>query len=729
MISITNLMSKIDPDFSPQMLTVDYKGFDVLYPDLDQDVRIDKPVHGIDIANNPKWLDSVYDVHWSGAVLRKVSDLETEIDPREEGIKGFYESERHNAETNRKLSVVFEGLVDLPEELAILLVRMKLIIANIVGDISPSDIGTRFTSGATVDLPSGRNIVESISPLASCTNSLDSYLRLYGFGLPSVNRLYSYVASERCIYDTPINRNPWVTVATQLSDNLYGSDAWSRSNNGFVDYCDTPTYNISNEASFFFINKYWNKGRNGFTSPTVNMAVGSHYSDILQDRLLKSTGIDITTATQLHWHLARVGSITLDYATIDKEGGSDHIAYQLINLFPASHRGILDALRVKEYSIDGEKGKFEMLGHQGATYTFIIETILFFAIAVAVGYSVEDVRVFGDDTIIKTRPDDPRLEVYFKLANFLGVKVNKEKSLYGFYLARESCGGDFINGVSVRPYYFKKVNLTTPADVHTALNGIYDRYYDPVHRQWLDSRFKALWSLLYRSMSQLKGYDNGQESNCAVCISNAELPQSNNIHLSNNDFNHYELCTSQCKGKRFIGPYGSGDQAIAYADEKYWSYTSTKRDKIYALRHKTDGDRTSLYLSLSPNSIHGKKQVLYNMFHDNIALAVLHGSTRGMSNGHLYTDFIRVDVSRSVYTESSIKLVGIYDDEPMDALSNIKRFQSGSFIPIFDFLDGKVKERSAHRLIKEMDTRNKAYKNLISLLTIRKDQLNIVIDW
>jgi hypothetical protein len=90
----------------------------------------------------------------------------------------------------------------------------------------------------------------------------------------------------------------------------------------------------------------------------------------------------------------------------------------------------------------------------GNGFTFELESLLFYSIAKAVSELLDlegEVSIIGDDIIINSRGYTLLTEVL----NQLGFVVNNEKSFWQGPF-RESCGADWFNGNSIRPFYAKK---------------------------------------------------------------------------------------------------------------------------------------------------------------------------------------------------------------------------------------------------------------------------------
>lgn len=156
----------------------------------------------------------------------------------------------------------------------------------------------------------------------------------------------------------------------------------------------------------------------------------------------------------IHQKLAAMASLTGDFATIDLSSASDTVAFNLVRaLLPEPWFKLLAALRSPYTLIKPPKGqarwvKLEKFSSMGNGFTFELETIIFAALAATCGLEVGvDLFVYGDDIIVPTRASADVLAVL----QLFGFTPNKRKTFVTGPF-RESCGGDYFNGVDVRPY-------------------------------------------------------------------------------------------------------------------------------------------------------------------------------------------------------------------------------------------------------------------------------------
>lgn len=106
----------------------------------------------------------------------------------------------------------------------------------------------------------------------------------------------------------------------------------------------------------------------------------------------------------------------------------------------------------------------------GNGYTFELETLIFCALAKAVGADIGiDTFVYGDDIIVPDRLADDLLAVL----RFAGMTPNAKKTFKGACEFRESCGGDFFLGHDVRPFYIKE-SIDDPTGWITLANNLWN---------------------------------------------------------------------------------------------------------------------------------------------------------------------------------------------------------------------------------------------------------------
>lgn len=184
---------------------------------------------------------------------------------------------------------------------------------------------------------------------------------------------------------------------------------------------------------------------------------------------LRRSGCDLNDQTR-NQRCAMQGSLTGHLATLDMKSASDTVSLELVReLLDPKLFSIMDDLRSESFSHKGIWYRSEKFSSMGNGFTFELESLIFLAVARSVcGYV--DVSIYGDDIIV---PSSKAREVV-EILRHLGFSVNQEKSfITGPF--RESCGGDFFNGVNVTPIYWKdplhdKGNLRLVNQVSSVLN-------------------------------------------------------------------------------------------------------------------------------------------------------------------------------------------------------------------------------------------------------------------
>lgn len=216
--------------------------------------------------------------------------------------------------------------------------------------------------------------------------------------------------------------------------------------------------------------------------------------------LIRRAGWDLRRAQDIHRKVAMEASADRSFCTIDLSSASDTLSRVFVELMlPRAWYEALDKLRCHLIEGSPAQGSFssqayielegelhgpprpvqsayllEKFSAMGNGFTFELETIIFAAMACYVtrhnGFWGElgfDVFVFGDDIIIR----DELYSDMKALLEFCGMSVNHEKSFHGQTPFRESCGGDFYNGVDVRGFFTEKAP-SGPLELVTLANQV-----------------------------------------------------------------------------------------------------------------------------------------------------------------------------------------------------------------------------------------------------------------
>lgn len=212
---------------------------------------------------------------------------------------------------------------------------------------------------------------------------------------------------------------------------------------------------------------------------------------------LRLSGLDLDNgAVAKNQEIARRSSIDGRFATIDFSSASDQIAIEpLREVLPPDWFRLLDLLRSKR---SAEGRTWEKFSSMGNGFTFELETLLFYAIAVVscdiAAVDSSDVSVFGDDVVLPVEALVP----FHRLCELFGFTVNTKKSYSSTYF-RESCGVHWYNGVDCKPVFLKE----KISDVQRAYKA-YNKFRWLAHRtsamMGCDSAFKNLCSFIVRSV-------------------------------------------------------------------------------------------------------------------------------------------------------------------------------------------------------------------------------------
>lgn len=235
-------------------------------------------------------------------------------------------------------------------------------------------------------------------------------------------------------------------------------------------------FTVVDGSSLSTVTKNEDTRRTIATEPLMNMAA-QLCAGAYVEGALRCVGLDISKQADLNKTLAQYGSLSGLLATLDLKSASDLIQLLLIKLlWPEVWYDLIIACRSPMCKVmpDGGYTELNMMSTMGNGFTFPVMTLTLLALVYAcqsqrlkksmfIDYATTG--VFGDDIIV------PK-EDYNAVVNVLidaGLLVNKDKSYSrGFF--RESCGGDYVNGYDVTPFYVK--SLANDPEVYSAINQI-----------------------------------------------------------------------------------------------------------------------------------------------------------------------------------------------------------------------------------------------------------------
>lgn len=213
-----------------------------------------------------------------------------------------------------------------------------------------------------------------------------------------------------------------------------------------------------------FVPKYRDIARVICTEPSLNMFYQLGIGHVLTCRLKSRFGINLETQPFKNRTLARIGSITDKWFTIDLEAASDSISLEMCRaVLPSWFFNLLCEFRSPFCNTPIGKRGLEMMSSMGNGFTFPLQTMLFSCVVAAAakvaeikldnpnGDSIGNWGVFGDDIIA---PSELYVDVK-RLLSILGFSVNVAKS-FAEGPFRESCGYDAFLGQNIRSVYIKK---------------------------------------------------------------------------------------------------------------------------------------------------------------------------------------------------------------------------------------------------------------------------------
>jgi len=362
------------------------------------------------------------------SILRKCQDLPTTFDRKAKAVENFWLSERQCFRTNNRLRSYLYGKAYAPEDERIycFLQRVRKIVARLLGPC-PDLLDGRFGPGATYG---------DRGQLCTVPDKMSSR--------PTLTR------------DAAWFMFPWTGTA-------WAKACASRSRD--------PEFIRGNR--FTTVPKDCVKDRGIAVEPSINLFYQLAYGKLLKGRLFRA-GLDLLNAQTIHKRVACEASIRGHFATIDLSNASDTVSKALVELLlPTEWFGVLADLR-SPYTLVGKQWVLlEKFSSMGNGYTFELETVLFLAISMASMEAAgvdpipgENVWVFGDDILVPTACTQGVLAVL----RYLGFTPN-EKKTFSDGPFRESCGGDYFNGVDVRPHFLEEFPRE-PQQIIALANGL-----------------------------------------------------------------------------------------------------------------------------------------------------------------------------------------------------------------------------------------------------------------
>ncbi len=380
-----------------------------------------------DLAVDPKHY-SHPESYWRDALvtdlLRKCQDLPTTIDRKVVAEESFLECERQCFRTNVRLYPLFDGASASP-----------------------------YPRGVSDFLSKAQKIVKDI--LGPCSVPLDGK---FGPGSTFGDR------GELCTIPDKMSSNPTLTPDAWVFLSQWKDTLWARACGSSGKVVEAVRGN-----RFTTVPKDAKKDRGIAVEPSINVYYQLAYGQLIRKRLRRS-GIDLNEGQSLHRRLACEASTEGSLCTLDLSNASDTICSNLVKLLlPPSWFNRLDSLRSKATYFRGAFRHLDKFSSMGNGFTFELETLIFLSLVGAVcgpNSIGSTVFAFGDDLIFPTEFSKDVIS----MLEFFGMTVNKRKTFVDGHF-RESCGGDFFNGVNVRPHYLKS-SPNEPQQLIALANGL-----------------------------------------------------------------------------------------------------------------------------------------------------------------------------------------------------------------------------------------------------------------
>lgn len=185
--------------------------------------------------------------------------------------------------------------------------------------------------------------------------------------------------------------------------------------------------------------------------------------DVLVPLIEKESRYRINFADQTkNQELAKIGSLTGTYATLDLEKASDRNSFKA-NVLLTQHAPVLSylvrKLTTRMAKLDGVVFPLQKLANMGSGICFpFLALTVFIAIVtnvaetrkIPIKEAASNVYVYGDDVCLPTRYVSSAVEGLKKF----GYAVNNGKSFFSGPF-RESCGKDYLHGIEVTPVRFR----------------------------------------------------------------------------------------------------------------------------------------------------------------------------------------------------------------------------------------------------------------------------------
>lgn len=366
---------------------------------------------GADFASNDT--TSVMEEYLVLSYLSKYIGLSTGLNLREVALEKWFASERSCKSTNALFTP--SELRGISPRVSALLFKAQRKIASIMGRFSTvaSLHDCKWATGATFDLKRGEAFVgHKMTRTISVTESALPYLRKV------------------------IEHDPhwFATISGVVPDG---------------EFCVLPcNFTVTRGSRFLTVPKSAKTDRCIAAEPTGNSFLQQGLHAYMRRRL-KRFGVDLDNQARNQQRAS--DAYNCGFATLDLSAASDSISRNLVfHLFPIDWALLMDSLRSPETRLNGEWIRTEKFVSMGNAFCFELESLIFYALALAVCGEDSVIEVYGDDIIVEQQYASELIE----LLGVCGFSINVSKSYTqgNFY---ESCGEHYHRGKQITPIYQK----------------------------------------------------------------------------------------------------------------------------------------------------------------------------------------------------------------------------------------------------------------------------------
>lgn len=375
--------------------------------------------------------------------FKKFPDLPTGVDLHQVAVDTFYEAEAQCYSSNERLVKLLDDVNHYGSRIGDVVVEARKIIKRVLGRAPlPAEMAGKFGPGSTfLDKGPLITVPDKMSENATMTQPAHD---VFHHDFSNTAWMRYAMAGGREIRRWNPEVNPHGVKPNRMQAELHKTR----------DYA-IRDYTIVRGNRFTSVPKDSTKNRGICIEPSVNLFYQLAGGGFIGNRMRAAWGWNKATVQDRHRELAREASLLGHLATIDLSNASDTVCWVLVALLlPTDWYELLNSLRSRFTLMEGKWTKLEKFSSMGNGFTFELETLIFRGLAEAISLlrGVDGViSTFGDDIIVPTSISS---DVIAALV-FFGFSPNRSKTFTNGRF-RESCGGDFFDGVPVRPFHQKE---------------------------------------------------------------------------------------------------------------------------------------------------------------------------------------------------------------------------------------------------------------------------------